>query len=84
MVPLLGAGQQTEKQITYSRANRHLYKVVPIRLPLDKWEQMRVEASELGIGPTTLARIWILDSLRKEINGKEMETELHKHLDNTL
>jgi hypothetical protein len=53
---------------TGSRANRHLYKVIPVRLPTDKWEQMRQEAGELGIGPTTLARIWILESLRR-VNG---------------
>jgi hypothetical protein len=46
-----------------------LDKVVPVRLPTDKWEQMRLEASALSIGPTTLARILILDGLRKLENG---------------
>ncbi len=53
------------------RANRNLFKVVPVRLPADKWELIRKEANDLGIGPTTLARIWILDSLRKLENGSE-------------
>ncbi len=48
----------------HARANRNLYRVVPVRLPTDKWELIRKEANDLGIGPTTLARIWILDSLR--------------------
>ena len=38
-------------------------KVIPVRLPSDKWEQIRAEARELGIGPTTLARMWILERL---------------------
>jgi len=49
------------------RANRNLYKVLPVRLPADKWELMRKEANDLGIGPSTLARIWILDSLRRRL-----------------
>ncbi len=52
-----------------SQADRGLNKVVPVRLPEDKWELMRDEANELGIGPSTLARIWILDSLRKTIGN---------------
>jgi len=53
------------------RANRDLFKVVPVRLPADKWELIRKEANDLGIGPSTLAPIWILDSLRKLGNGSE-------------
>ena len=41
-----------------------LDKVVPVRLASDKWEELRREARELGIGPTTLARMWILKKLR--------------------
>ena len=40
-----------------------LDKVIPVRLPADKWEQIREEARELGVGPTTLARMWILERL---------------------
>ena len=54
------------------RANRNLYKVLPVRLPTDKWDLIRKEANDLGIGPSTLARIWILDSLRKLGNGAEL------------
>lgn len=43
-----------------------LDKVVPVRLPADKWEALRREAKELGIGPTTLARMWILERLREK------------------
>jgi hypothetical protein len=41
-----------------------LDKVVPVRLTSDKWAALRREATELGIGPTTLARMWILEKLR--------------------
>ena len=41
-----------------------LDKVPPVRLSSDKWEALRKEANELGIGPTTLARMWILERLR--------------------
>ncbi len=42
-----------------------LDKVIPVRLSADKWEELRREAEGLGIGPTTLARIWILEQLRE-------------------
>ena len=42
-----------------------LDKVIPVRLSADKWEELRNEARELGIGPTTLARMWILERLRQ-------------------
>jgi hypothetical protein len=44
-----------------------LDKVIPVRLPSDKWEQIREEARELGVGPTTLARMWILERLRQRV-----------------
>jgi len=43
-----------------------LDKVIPVRLSAEKWEELRREARELGIGPTTLARMWILERLRQE------------------
>jgi hypothetical protein len=46
-----------------------LDKVIPVRLPADKWEQIREEARELGIGPTTLARMWILQHLRSRVKA---------------
>jgi hypothetical protein len=42
-----------------------LHKVIPVRLSTDKWEEIRREAKELGVGPTTLARMWILEHLRQ-------------------
>ena len=46
-----------------------LDKVIPVRLTSDKWEQIRDEARELGVGPTTLARMWILERLRQRVKA---------------
>jgi hypothetical protein len=46
-----------------------LDKVIPVRLPSDKWEQIREEARELGVGPTTFARMWILERLRQRVKA---------------
>jgi hypothetical protein len=47
-----------------------LDKVIPVRLSADKWEALRKEANELGIGPTTLARMWILERLRQKSKAR--------------
>ena len=43
---------------------RPLDKVVPVRLASAHWYRLYHEAHELGVGPTTLARMWILEKLR--------------------
>ena len=51
-------------EIVQTEVKRPLDKVVPVRLPAADWAKLRKEARELGIGPTTLARMWILERLR--------------------
>lgn len=46
-------------------------KVIPVRLISAKWEGLRREASDLGVDPSTLARMWILEKLR-QIAGAEI------------
>jgi hypothetical protein len=41
-----------------------LDKVIPVRLSAEKWAAVRREARELGVGPSTLVRIWVLEKLR--------------------
>ena len=41
-----------------------LDKVIPVRLSDDHWRQLRREAQELGVGPSTLLRMWVLEKLR--------------------
>ncbi len=56
-------------EVVRVEVRKPLDKVIPIRLPADKWEQIREEARELGIGPTTLARMWILEHLRQRVKA---------------
>jgi hypothetical protein len=41
-----------------------LDKVVAVRLSDAQWQQLYAEARELGVGPTTLMRMWTLEKLR--------------------
>lgn len=53
----------TDAVVTVEVARR-LDKVIPVRLSAQAWESLRREAGELGVGPTTLARMWLLERLR--------------------
>ena len=53
-------------EVVQVEVKKPLDKVIPVRLSAEKWEEMRKEARELGIGPTTLARMWILERLRQK------------------
>lgn len=57
-------------EVVKADVKKPLDKVIPVRLSADKWEALRKEASELGIGPTTLARMWILERLRLRHKAK--------------
>lgn len=56
-------------EVVRVEVKKPLDKVIPMRLPADKWEQIREEARELGIGPTTLSRMWILERLRQRVKA---------------
>ena len=43
---------------------RPMEKVIPIRVTAEQWQALREEAERLGIGPTTLVRMWALEQLR--------------------
>jgi len=53
-------------EIVTVEVKKPLDKVIPVRLSADKWEELRKEARELGVGPTTLARMWLLERLRQK------------------
>jgi len=59
-----GDAWHDDDEVVEVEVKRPLDKVIPIRLPGNKWEALRREARELGIGPTTLARMWLLERLR--------------------
>lgn len=56
-----------QEEITPVRARfaRNLSEGISIRLDPPTLEKLRSEAHALGIGPTTLARMWILERLRQ-------------------
>ena len=56
-------------EVVQVEIKKPLDKVIPVRLSGDKWEELRREAKELGIGPTTLARMWILERLRQRVKA---------------
>ena len=62
------AWEETD-EVVHVKVKKPLDKVIPVRLPADKWEQMREEARELGVGPTTLARMWLLERLRQRVKA---------------
>jgi hypothetical protein len=64
------AWEETDKALGV-KVKRPLDKVVPVRLPSDAWEQLRREARERGVGPSALAREWILEKLAKGSKEKQ-------------
>ena len=58
-------------EVVEIQVKRPLDKVIPVRLSSDKWEELRREARELGVGPTTLARMWILEKLRHVVLARK-------------
>lgn len=57
-------------EVVEVEVKKPLDKVIPVRLSAEKWEELRKEAHELGIGPTTLARMWILERLRQRTKAR--------------
>ena len=60
-----GDAWDEKDEVVQVEVKKPLDKVIPVRLSSEKWEELRKEARELGIGPTTLARMWILERLRR-------------------
>lgn len=60
-----GNAWQDSDEVVDIDVGRSLDKIVPVRLPTDLWEELRREARELGIGPSMLVRMWVLEKLRQ-------------------
>jgi hypothetical protein len=45
--------------------------VVPVRLSRDTWEELRYEAKKIGVGPSTLARMWLLERLKEKAKHRK-------------
>ena len=65
-----GDAWEENDEVVKLEVKKPLDKVIPIRLSADKLEQIREEARELGVGPTTLARMWILEHLKLRTKPK--------------
>lgn len=50
---------------------KHLEKIIPIRVSVEQWGKIRGEAGRMGIGVSTLTRIWIMENLEKLSNRNE-------------
>lgn len=59
-----GEAWNESDEVVRVEVKRPLDKVIPIRLSAVDWAKLRAKANELGIGPTTLARMWLLERLR--------------------
>jgi len=64
-----GNAWEDTDEVVQVEVKKPLDKVIPVRLSSAKWEELRREAKELGIGPTTLARMWILERLRQKVKA---------------
>jgi hypothetical protein len=62
------AWNETDEMVQVE-VKKPLDRVIPVRFSTDQWERLRQEARDLGIGPTTLARMWILERLRQGVRA---------------
>lgn len=69
------ADYQDEFKTVKARFGKNLSDALNIRLDKETLATLRAKAQERGIGPTTLARMWILEHLR-ELKRKEQR---HTH-----
>ena len=60
-----GNAWEDTEEVVKVEFKRPLNIVVPVRLAADTWEDLRREAKEVGVGPSTLARMWLLERLNK-------------------
>ncbi len=65
------AVRDTDEVVTLDVEKRPLDKLVPVRLTDEQYRQLREEAKRIGVGPSTLGRIWILEKLREAPSARE-------------
>jgi hypothetical protein len=64
-VKRIEAGAAWDGQIEGVRGRAPLDKVMAVRFQAADWAKLEEEAGEMGVGPTTLVRMWILERLRR-------------------
>lgn len=55
----------------------HLQKIIPLRVSEEDWERLRKHAEVMGIGVSTLTRIWVMEKLGNTEDGNHLKQE-HK------
>ena len=53
-------------EVVQVEVKRPLDIVVPVRLSNDVWKALRAEAQAVGVGPSTLVRMWVMERLRQK------------------
>lgn len=59
------ADYQEEFKTIKAKFGRKLSEGITIRLDSDTLSDLRTLAKEKGLGPTTLARMWVIENLRR-------------------
>lgn len=60
------ADYQHEFKIVKARFAKNLSQGITIRLDPETLANLRVQAQEKGLGPTTLVRMWVLERLKEQ------------------
>ncbi len=53
----------------------HLQKIIPLRVSEEDWERLRKQADRMGIGVSTLTRIWVMEKLENTQDGNHSQQE---------
>ena len=53
----------------------HLRKIIPLRVSAEDWERLRKQAEGMGIGVSTLTRIWVMEKLENTQDGNHSQQE---------
>ena len=51
----------------------HLRKIIPLRVSAEDWERLRKLAEGMGIGVSTLTRIWVMEKLENTQDGNKQQ-----------
>ena len=60
-------------EVVKIEVKRPLDIVVPVRLSSETWHALHGHARELGVGPSTLVRMWVLEKLREQVPAAQRQ-----------
>ena len=58
-----------DEAVVQLEAHPPLDKIMPVRLTDWQWQALRARARGLGVGPSTLARMWLLERLGSDVES---------------